>query len=159
MASPQDEISFGHPPNKPENTPTMQRSDLSSTSAEFESLNFAHKSYVDADGTYRSNFRYSSVQSGSPLSRRSSRQVSGEGSPAAIIKSPGLWGQSSSLFTPSSPPEQSPVFDGGQFGRTPKTTPEPVGTTLSATAAFRKEIDNNDDAEVVVYGDPAGMAS
>jgi hypothetical protein len=49
-------------------------------------------------------------------------------------------------------------LDERQLGRTPKTTLRPVGTTLSAKATFRKEIDSDDDAEVMVYGDPARMA-
>jgi RNA-dependent RNA polymerase len=158
MALPNGEVSSDLQLNKPGKTPIMQRSGLSSASAELESLNFGHKSYVDADGIYRSKFRRSSIQPGSPSSRRSSRQVSSEGSSTTVVKSPELGGKNSNFITLPSPPEQSPALDERQLGRTPKTTLRPVGTTLSAKATFRKEIDSDDDAEVMVYGDPARMA-
>jgi RNA-dependent RNA polymerase len=155
VTSPDDEVSSDHLLNKPENTLTMQGSGLNSASTELEGLDFSHISYVDADGIYRSKFRRSSIQ---PGSLPSSRQVSWEGPSAAVVKSPALGGKSSSFITLPSPPEQSPALDERQLGRTPKTTPRSVGTTLLAKAAFRKEIDSGDDAEVMIYGDPAGMA-
>ena len=158
VTSPDDEVSSDHLLNKSENTPTMQGSGLNSASTELESLDFDHISYVDADGIYRSKFRRSSIQPGSLPSHRGSRQVSWEGPSAAVVKSPGLGGKSSSFITLPSLPEQSPALDERQLERTPKTTPRPVGTTLLAKAAFRKEINSDDDAEVMIYGDPAGMA-
>jgi RNA-dependent RNA polymerase len=159
MASLNDEISSVHLFNKPDNTPTMQRSCLSATSAERESLNFGYKSYIDADGIYRSKFRRSPIQSGSSSSRQGSHQALREGSSATVVKSAGPGGPSSSSFTLPSLQEQSPAVDGERLGRTPKPPPRLVSTSMSTKTAFRTEIESDDDEEVIVYGDPAGMAS
>ena len=158
MASSIDEPGSNHQQHISPTTPTVQRPCSKSLSAELEGLNFGLQSYVDEDGIYRSKYRRSSVQSGSSSSCRGSRQPSAEGVPIAVVTSPEIGVPSFNGSILPSLPERAVASSQRQSGRTLEAKPRPAGATLSGQAAFRREIDSDDEGEVMVYGDPAGMA-
>ena len=125
--------------------------------SELEGSHFGLKSYVDEDGIYRSRYRRSSVQSGSSSCGRANRQLSGEGSPAYLVSSPDTGGQGLNLSGLPALPERSQVAMEGQSGQPAKDTTGSATTMLSAKAVFQRKIDSDDEGEVMVYGDPAGM--
>jgi hypothetical protein len=143
--------------DRSENKPDMQRTDSKSHSAELEGLNMSQISHADADVIYRSKVRHSNAQSGSSSSQQGNLQSSGRSS-AAATPSPRTEGPSSSTFTLQSLPERAATLADWGDGRIQRTTPEPGFTILSAKAPFRKEIDSDDEGEIMIYGDPAGMA-
>jgi RNA-dependent RNA polymerase len=161
MTSSNDETNSDHQQYLSFTMPILQRADSTSLSTELEGLNLDQQSYVDEDGVYRSKFRRSSVKSGSSSSRRGSRQASGEGVPTAVTASIGIVGLGFNVSTlPSLPervPERGPVLAEGQSSRIQRTEPKSATTNLSAKTAFRKEMDSDEDGEVMVYGDPAGI--
>ena len=146
-----DEINSDHQENGAQVKPTLQNMVSRSISADLEGLNFGHQSYVDEHGIYRSKFRRSSAQSGSPSSHE---EVSGEGLSCDCATLTMTGGLSSNVPTLPSLPEQS---TGGQGSRIHTATQKSDITAWSAKAAFRKETDSDDEAEVMRYDDPARM--
>jgi RNA-dependent RNA polymerase len=155
MVSSNGRIFFAHQQGRWKNKPNTQRVDSNSLSAELEGLKISQTSYVDADGIYRSKFRRSSAQSESSSSQKGSRQSSG-GS-AAVSPSTRTGGPSSSTFTLRSLPGKAATLGEGDNSKIMKTSLGPGILTLSAKAPFRKEIESDDEGEIMIYGDPAGM--
>jgi RNA-dependent RNA polymerase len=153
-----DEIKLDRQQDNSGHTPVLQSMDSASISAELEGLNFSQQSYVDGDGMYRSKFRRSSLQSGPSSSRRGSYQVSGEGTPAVVASLPITGRHTSNTSTMRPLPKRPAELGEGQGSQVQRTTPKLGTTTMSAKAAFRKEIDSDGEGEVMVYDDPARMA-